>query len=88
MVQHSHFSGEFLLHLGQLYYPIYPHGPPELAIADTILLGGLQGTLNESISVSPASMWDGIFIVHAIYGLQAILNESISAALVSVSMYY
>ena len=87
MIQHSHSSGKLPLHLRTLHTPIYPLGPPEPEIAATNFPIGLQSTLNESISVAPASVWAGLVLVSAIHGLQATLNERISSSPSHVSVY-
>ena len=88
LTQHSHYSGKFLLHLGPFYPPIYPHGHPEPTITSTIFPGGLQANFNERISVAPAYVWDGLFLVYAINVLQDTLNERISSATASLTLMF
>ena len=80
LIQHSHSSGKFLLHLGLFHPTIYPHRPPETEICVTVFLGGLWATLNYSISISPASMRYVLVLVSAINGLQVTFNDRISTA--------
>ena len=72
-----------------------PHGPLEPTISVTIFPGGLQATLNEIISTTPASMCHSLVLASAINGLHATLNErtpaspaSVWASLVLVSKIY
>ena len=88
LINHSRYSVKLTLHL-RLFHPnICPHGPPETEINATIFLGVLYSNLNDIISVTPASVWAGLFIVSGINELQATFNDSISATPASLYMYY
>ena len=80
LIQHSHSSGKLTLHLGPFHPPIYPHGPPRPEISAKTFPGGLQATLNESISVAPASVWSNLLLLYSIDGLQSTLHDSIYIA--------
>ena len=84
LIRHSHYLEKLLLQLIQFHPNIYPHRPLDPAIADTILPGGLQATLNGSISATPTSVCDDLVLISTIYGLYATLNASIYTSPASV----